>query len=136
MDATRSCEVRHDLPSGLVRVTLRGRVTGEDLRAVTAAGVALVRGTGCLDVLIDTEGFEFVGTFVDLYELPGRQYEEANLDRGVRIALVLPRTPRELEAARFYEDASCNRGWKVRTFEDAVAAREWLRPGAAASGRG
>ena len=116
----------HDGSRGLIEVVLAGRTTREDLADVTSRGIALVRDTGTFDVLIDLTDLELAASLLDVYNLPARQYQDENLDRRVRLGLVMPRQPRERDAAQFYEDACVNRGWQVRSFPDRDAALAWL----------
>ena len=117
----------HDEKLGVGVVTYSGLVTKEDFAAASVAGFELQKSHGVLGFLVNLEGTEMAATKLDIYNLPTKAYEQVGLDRRTRIAVVLPSAEKVQKAALFYEDASRNRGWKVRTFPDRAAALEWLQ---------
>jgi hypothetical protein len=121
-----SWSVDYEDASGIVVVTYVGASDAGDLRAASAAAIALSKTHDTLRFLIDgTHGAFPVSPFA-LLDMPARQYPQEGADPRSRVALLLPQAPKDREAARFYETVCLNRGWQVESFDDRDAARRWL----------
>ena len=120
--------IAHDEATGIVEVTYTGRVTKADFAAASAAAYEFQKSHGILRFLIEiAESAEMAATKVDIYNLPSKAYAQFGLDRRTRIAMLVPGTEALQQAAAFYEDASRNRGWNVRSFPGRSAAMAWLK---------
>ena len=119
--------LNYDGALSIVALVFTGRNTGQDLRESTSEAIALGKRQGCLKFLVDATDMELDATRFELYDLPATQYRVENLDRRSRAALVLPKLPKELEDAKFYETACVNRGWRVKSFRTRDEAIEWLK---------
>ena len=109
-----------------VEYEFSGPNSGADIQAATTQGIATGKKYGTLNYLVDLTLLEFVGSIIPLLELSAEQYEIENLDRQSRIALVLPESGSTRKDALFYETASINRGWNVRSFPSRSEALNWL----------
>jgi hypothetical protein len=118
--------VRHDTSLGIIEVTYAGLVDGSDLWEACSRRIVLEQQTGSHAVLVDASEIDLVATVLDVFSLPAKLYEEKRADRKTRIALVLPRSEKAIEFAKFYETACTNRGWSVKVFQDRQGAIEWL----------
>ena len=125
-----SWTVTHIESLGIVEMKLVGAVSGDELRAATTEGIALVRKLRLSRGLVDASEQEKTGSMVDLIELP-QQYSSEGLSRETRIALPIPAKKELHGIADFYETVCVNRGWQVRTFATRKQAITWLadRPG-------
>ncbi len=104
-----------------------GHVTGPEMREATTKAIALGKEKGILEVLVDGMEVDLAPSIIDLFELPDKQYLAEGKSRRSRIALVLPKSPEVKKAARFYENACVNRGWKVQSYPNRDDAIEWLK---------
>ena len=119
--------VRHDPATGVVKVAYTGRVTSADLVEAATARIRLQKEVGAKRVLIDISGVtEPDAGIPDVFELPGKLYAEMEACPQSRMAVVLPEDRRIRDIACFFETASRNRGWMVRSFEKRRDALDWL----------
>lgn len=118
--------VTYDESFSGVEYIFQGPTSGSDIKQATSIGIALCKERHSNRYLINGVDMEVTASVVELFELPTRQYVEEGLDRQSYIALVLPKNPKSVEDARFYESACFNRGWIVQLFEDRDTAIKWL----------
>jgi hypothetical protein len=110
----------------IIEIVYRGHITARDLQDSTSRAIALEKEKGVILFLIDATETEIAASLMDILSLPDRQYVEEKADPLGRVAVILPRSPRAQEAARFYEMASKNRGWTVEVFPTRDRALHWL----------
>lgn len=110
-----------------VECSFSGVCTNEDIRDATSRAIATGRECQAYNYLVDTSQIDYKGTIFTLFDLPANQYEDEGLHRESRIAIVLPANKKSKEDALFYETASVNRGWNVKSFESRLQAIDWLR---------
>jgi hypothetical protein len=123
-----ACTIILNSSLGIIDETYTGRVTIDEFRDAVARRVSLSKETGVEKILIDTSGVtESPVRMMDIYSLPDSFYAEQGVSKRSRMALVLPRTSKEREIAKFFEDACCNRGWTVMSFEERQDAIDWLQ---------
>lgn len=119
--------IAHDAAGGFVEVTYHGAVTRADFEAASADSLGFQRTKSVLNFMIAFDDDAKISVSkIDIYKLPTEDYTKARVDRRTRIAVVLPAAEHARNAALFYEDASRNRAWNVRTFEDRATAVSWL----------
>jgi len=121
--------VEYDDTLRAVNVKLFGSITGAELHELTSAAIALLKKQEVLDALVDAAELGSAPPIAEIYKLPAEQYIEEQLNRTVRIAMIMPKSRAAEEAARFYETTCINRGWSVRTFSSRAQATAWLRHG-------
>jgi len=109
-----------------IELVLADTNSGQDIRDATKEGVALSKARGVSRFLVDASKMHITASLADILDLPNRQYFDEGLDRNSRVAVVNPESDRSKEATQFYETASVNRGWQVRTFSDRSDAEDWL----------
>ena len=112
----------------IIEVFHTGIVTEEDLRQSDSAATGYRMEHDVDAFLVDTSGVESVANALDLYDLP-ELYDEGQVSRSIRIALLLPHAPAARQMAQFYDNVCNNRGWQVRSFDHRSAAIEWLASG-------
>lgn len=110
----------------IVDVAFTGEVAAHDLRECTSTLISLEKDKGRNKFLIDTTEMVFAASFTDLYDLPTKQYQEEGADRQARMAVILSTSPKEQEAAEFYELVCQSSGWLVQTFPERQPAVNWL----------
>ncbi len=111
----------------IVELTLSGKVTGPELLEAAASRIDLGREKGVTNYLIDgTDLIPSRSTTLELLEIPDKIYFEKGMERTSRIAAVVPREPESHWIADFYENASVNRGWRVKWFLNRNEAIGWL----------
>ena len=110
----------------IIELVYTGRTTGVDLQESTLKAIAMGKEEGFLNFLVDATEIVLLGSIFDLLDLPVRQYPAANLYYQGRVAVVLPKRPKEQQDARFYETACVNRGWLVKLFPNRDEGIAWL----------
>lgn len=118
--------INHNATLGIIEVTYRGRVSGNELKAATSLCIALGKKTGVIKFFVDEIGMELEASLVDMLHLPTRQYVKEAADRKGRVAVMLPASEKARESVRFYEIACQNDGWDVRVFSERQSAMDWL----------
>jgi hypothetical protein len=119
---------KYDRSMDIVEVVYTNDVTGTELREAASERIRLQKETGTMSVLVDASGIEhMVAGTMDVFGLPDELYVSKEANRKSRIALVFPRSRKEREAVKFFENACANRGWRVKAFEERQAAVDWLR---------
>ena len=112
--------------SRIAEVAYAGDTTACDLKESTSKFIALEKEKGINRFLIDTSEMVLSASILDIHNLPDMQYIEEEADRSGRVALMLPSSPREKEAVKFYETVCKNRGWDVQAFTEKQEAINWL----------
>jgi hypothetical protein len=110
----------------IVELVFTGRYTAQVSRESTSKAIALGKEHGDVDALVDASKAELAVSLFDLLDLPARQYDRESMNRRIRVAVVPPSLPNDLELAQFYETACLNRGWQVQLFPNRKDAIEWL----------
>ena len=113
--------------SQITELVYRGSTTARDLQESTTELIDKEKTDGWNRFLVDATAMELDATLHDVYDLPARQYPAQGADRAARLAVLLPTSYFEREAAEFYRDACQNRGLLVETFADRAAAMAWLQ---------
>jgi hypothetical protein len=116
----------YDPESGIIVTTYRGTSTVGDLRDASSAAIALGKTHESWRFLTDASEGSFDVALIALLNLPAKQYQAEGADRGSRVALLLPKSAKDRDLARFYETVCLNRGWLVQSFDDRDEARRWL----------
>ena|SRR5690242_9685600 len=109
----------------LLVVTYRGRFEAAELRETTVQIIDALLEKGMLRLVLDCHDAHFDAPTVAVYQLP-ELYDAKGVSRQVRAAVVKPHDGYHLELFEFYEDVCRNRGYFVKLFDDAAAARAWL----------
>lgn len=110
----------------IVELTYTGLITAQDMQSSTSHCIALGKQHQSSLFLVDPHDAQFSASFVELYNLPNRQYELEEANRSARLAVVQPSSPRMREAVRFYESVCRNRGWTVLVLPTRDEAVAWL----------
>jgi hypothetical protein len=110
----------------LLEVVYRGTFEAAELRNATIEIVDVLLDKGMQRLLLDCHDAHFNVPTVAVYQLP-ELYDAKGLSRHVRAAVVKPHDGYHLELFEFYEDVCRNRGYFAMLFDDAEAARAWLR---------
>lgn len=110
----------------LLEVHYEGDFESPELRAVTIHIVTALNEHQTLYLLLDCHNAHFNVATVDVYQLP-ELYAAQGVSRQTRAAVVLPKDGYHKELFEFYEDVCRNRGYFVQLFDDAAAARAWLK---------
>ena len=119
-------KINHLADQAVIELSLTGVVTGDELRASTSKCIAMQRDLGIKCFIVHADSSEIFATLFDLHDLAENQYHREGLDRGTRIAVVLPSSTSAREAADFYETVCRNRGWNTQIHPDPQSALEWL----------
>ena len=103
-----------------------GLLTASEARAQTEQSLKEILEHGIRRVLIDYSAAQVEVPLSQIYQLPDI-YDQSGISRQTKVALVMPKDKYKIEAFEFYEDICLNRGYHVKLFESATAARDWLR---------
>jgi hypothetical protein len=85
--------------------------------------------TGIHSILSDTTEANFAASLSDLYTIPTKQYVEEDADILGHLAIILSTSPKEREAAEFFQIICRSAGWCVKTFANRQLAIDWLKSG-------
>jgi hypothetical protein len=109
----------------IIESTLVDQVTNKDLIKHEAQCIALAKENESTRIITDAKQATLEMSVVDLYGLP-KFYDDQDLQRSVRIAVLPPTSEAGAELVDFYETVSLNRGWTVSIFEERQEALDWL----------
>lgn len=109
----------------ILRVKCEGPFSAEDLVPMTKASIDKLREEHALRVLLDFSTAVAQVSIAELYTLP-ETYVNLRAPRLAHLAMVTPADGYRMDVYQFYEDVCVNRGYFVRLFKDAAAARTWL----------
>jgi len=99
----------------IVEIEFVGKTTAPEMEEATIKGIELSKEQGVVEFLIDTTELRLAASIFDLLNLPDTQYVAKSLSLRSRVALVLPKRPKDEEAMKFYETACVNvDGWYSR----------------------
>ncbi len=118
--------VKYNSALNCVEYNFTGITTGDEIHKATSEGIKLGKEYSTNGYLVDIREMVFEGPLTSLLDLPEKQYVEEKLDRFSRIALVMSDSEEKRKNARFYENASINRGWQVKCFNTYSDAVTWL----------
>ena len=113
----------------IVEVEYSGKITARDLHESTSKFISLEKEKGLNKFLVDTTEMDLDSSYMDIYDLPTKQYLKEKADRKGRVAIIPPICDRAMEAVRFYENVCRNRGWMVQVFSKRQEAEDWLKEG-------
>ncbi len=113
----------------MVEVEYSGEITARDLHESTSKFISLEKEKGLNKFLVDTTDMKLASSYIDVYDLPTKQYLEEQADRQGRVAIIPPDCAKTRDAVRFYEDVCRNRGWMVQVFSNRQEAEAWLTGG-------
>jgi len=108
-----------------IEVRYFGEVTPADLVTALDAAFALAREEDLWFILADTSELTSDPSVFALYDVAA-QIADAGIARRYREAVVAPPGAASADSARFFEDATVNRGLIARVFGDRDAAESWL----------
>jgi hypothetical protein len=111
---------------GIIEITHSGPMTATEMKEATSKSILLGKEADTTRFLIDASEMILAASVVDILKLPAEQYEKEGADRRSRVAVILPRSKKEIEAVQFYETACRNRGWFVMLFTERQSAVDWL----------
>jgi hypothetical protein len=112
-----------------VEITFEQHVSGPEVREAATNAIKLLKKHRAFKALINTTRLEVAPDIIDIYDLPINKYEEEDLSRQTKLALIVPELTKVGEAANFFETVSVNWGWLVRSFSTRDEALEWLNEG-------
>ena len=119
-------KINHLTDLEIVDLSLRGVITGDELRDVTSKCIAIQKEYGVKKFLVCADNSEFFTTLVDIFDLADKQYPSEGVDRSTRIAVIYPLSITAKEAVSFYETTCRNRGWNAQIYSDRESAIAWL----------
>jgi len=120
-----TCKVEYHPDLKLVECVVEGFLTVNELLEATIATVSLSVEKETNLILVDDSKLEKTVETVDIYELP-QSYEDLNIDRKIKAAVILPISLQAREDVQFYETVCQNRGWDIAVFEQRQEAIDWL----------
>jgi len=118
------CKTNSD--QNMIEVKYTGKVTAKDLQESTSKVITMEKETEIHSILSDTTEAVLAASIVDLYDIPTIQYAEEDADHRGHLAIILSESPKEREAAEFFEVTSRSAGWRVNTFDNRQLAIDWL----------
>ena len=117
--------VEYNPDYGIIECRAEGFLTAKEIKEASEKTIALSGENDTKLILIDDSQVEETIETLEIYELP-RYYEEINVDRKVKVAVILPNVPKAREDVLFFETVCRNRGWNIHTFTKRKEALEWL----------
>jgi hypothetical protein len=119
-------EYKTNSDQNIIEVKYTGNVTAQDLRESTSKVIAFEKETGIHSILSDTTEANLAASLSDLYAIPTKQYVEEVADPSGHLAIILSTSPKEREAAEFFQIVCRSAGWCVNTFASRQLAIDWL----------
>jgi hypothetical protein len=120
-----SWTIEFDEQQQVLRVTSNSVLGVDQIRQLTVEVINAVNTNSISRVLLDYRGMTPEIKTVDIYRLP-RLYDDQQLQRAVRAAMVVSHSSEKLADFAFYEDVVQNAGFQIRVFTDYEMARQWL----------
>jgi len=109
-----------------VECVFKDLTTVKEIKHATSLSIAIAKERQTVNHLLDLRLMDYHGSIFALMDIPETQYTEEGLARHSKIALILPNLQKTKDDALFYETASVNRGWQVKSFETRENAIVWL----------
>lgn len=114
----------------VILISYSGIVSIQDMQESTSRAILVGRENGSTMSLVDVTGVERLPSVVEIIDLPKSFYISAGVNRNTRVAVLFdPGIAGVADAIAFYETASVNRGWNVRSFASRPDALAWLAEG-------
>lgn len=111
----------------IVELFMIGLISGPDLMASVADRIAMGREKGVTNFIVNSEELiAHQAAVVEVLDLPLVKYQEENMDRNSRLAVLRPKEPESAWLADFYETVCVNRGWNAHICADRESAIRWL----------
>lgn len=110
----------------VVEVVYDGPTSAQDLQESASHLIRIEHDNGINRFVIDTRRMTLEARFLDILEIPSRQYVEENADPEGRVAVILSESALEREAALLYRDACRMLGWHTEVFECREQCLDWL----------
>jgi hypothetical protein len=113
--------------SQILEVIFCGVCTMEELIGAVMYSLDFSNQTGTMRFLVDLKDFQSndAAPILNAYNL-GKLYEDLNVSKSIREAIVAPPDPEIWTALKFFEITAQNRYYQVRVFADGQEARAWL----------
>ena len=118
-------QVKYDPEHALIECSAIGYLTTREIKDASLKATSLSREMKTNLILIDDSQVDETIETLDIYELP-KFYEELNISRKIKVAVILPDNPKAREDVMFFETVCRNRGWNIFTFSTRKEAIEWL----------
>jgi hypothetical protein len=113
--------------SKYVKMCYKDEISIEDVRQAHSAAVSLCKENSILFVLDDCLEMTAKFTITDLILLY-KTFEESGKSFRIIEAIVLPKDNKARDNVLFYETASLNRGYTIKSFKTQEEALKWLNP--------
>ena len=120
-------EYKTNSDQNMIEVKYTGKVTAQDLQESTSKVITMEKETGIHSILSDTTEANLAASLSDLYAIPTKQYVQEGADFRGNLAIILSTSPKEREAAEFFQIVCRNAGWSVNTFASRQLAIDWLK---------
>jgi len=114
---------RYDEAQAIIFMTASGSYTIEDEHELLSDIKILMCEKNCPKLIVDHRKSEIIASARNYFDRH-RDYENFDLPQNLRLAVV---TNKITENFLLYENASVNRGRKVKVFTDIDQAVEWMR---------
>ena len=119
--------VVYDESAKTIVTTFTGVSGKNDLMSAYQKRVEIAAKTGATRLLIDTrECLTDIFIATDMYTLVEKMYEEGDIKRDWRIAVLQSNHSSTKKMVEFYSTVTLNRGWNVKEFIDQGEAYNWL----------
>lgn len=117
--------VEYNMELRLVECKVYGTITVDEINEAVEKVITLAGEKATHLILVDDKKLENTVETLEIYEMP-KFYAELNIDRKMKVALILPDAPQLKEDLKFYETVCRNRGWNIASFEERKDAILWL----------
>ncbi|MBU1170385.1 MAG: hypothetical protein KKD44_12550 [Proteobacteria bacterium] len=97
----------------------------DDLIKAAVTTFDLAREKDTTLVLVDDSKLERTVGIRDIYDMPQR-YADLNIDSRLKVAVILPTSPKAKEEVQFFETVCRNRGLNISVFRNRDEAMDFL----------
>ncbi|MBD3169092.1 MAG: hypothetical protein GF307_06385 [candidate division Zixibacteria bacterium] len=111
---------------GIILLKSRGENNLDDYIEQTRKIAEMVNERNILEILLDHSELINKASLTEIYEIP-KLYEAHNLNRNVKIAVIVSKDLSQELDFEFFEDICRNRGWNMKLFRGREPALRWLK---------
>ena len=119
-------KVELDTENGFIHTVYSDIVAKDDILDSMTATLKMISGKGPQKFFTEWVNATSKLSTTEIFEIPG-EWENAEVNRGSVLALLIQNDAKSKKNAQFYENACVNRGWRVRFFTQRNDAIEWLK---------
>ncbi len=121
-----SYTIEHLENEGIFLITNIGKFTHKDFMKQAIEAIKIAETQNCHKFLSDCTSMYLETNTMNIYDTSG-YYNEINVSRESKIALLVPPGHKSEKDLKFFETVNVNKGWQIKLFGDKESAVKWLQ---------